>query len=128
MDPIKLQKIFHSLIMVGICILFISAIYFGVSAGRKIAYSGYVIQSNAELIKALNFFKLDQDRYPTDVEFSQPQTLGIYLTQYPLYEKAVGVCSNFFRYKQIDRSKFKLEYCLPESGKGKLGWNSNQQN
>jgi hypothetical protein len=118
--PEKIKNIFGGLLTAAV--LFLSIIW-GVSTGQKIAQATIVSQTANNLVAAVQYFYQDQNRYPTELEFSNQTIMLNYLTQFPAPDFVSGVCSQSFVYKQITADNFQLNFCLPTAeGSYPKGW------
>lgn len=102
-------------------IMFIVVIGFGVRSGYRRAQSKTVYKNTGELTAALNYFKQDNQRYPTATEFSDQNGFGRYLlTGFPLKQLSAGQCQKSYNYILINPKVYALTVCLSANISGAL--------
>jgi len=104
-------------IAIGIAgIIFTIVIGFGARAGYRRAQSTVVFKNTGELVKALDFFKQDNNRFPTATEFGDQNAFGRYLTTgFPLKQLAAGDCNKSYDYLLVNPATYSLTVCLSSS-------------
>ena len=105
--------------------VFVILVLGGATAGRKKAQSAMVLSQAQGLIKALDFFYGDNDRFPTADEFANEQIMFNYLSRYPATaDVQTSVCPQSFVYLRSSPQSFQLNFCLPRvTGAYQKGWN-----
>jgi hypothetical protein len=105
-------------------ILFFGCAFFGYTTGKAVAESGIVFQNASQVTQGLEYFKADQDRYPTEFEYANHDLMGVYFNVFPPASIATSNCPSNFSYKTSDPKTYVLNFCLPHShGIYSGGWN-----
>jgi hypothetical protein len=81
---------------VFICLL---TIFFAFNSGKNRAQSKYVSQNAESLASGLDYFFQDQGRFPTAVEFSNPNIMRDYYSAYPVEDLVSKACPQCFLYQ-----------------------------
>lgn len=98
----------------------------GWSSGKKTAQSEAVLANAAALKQSLDYFYLDQDRFPSALEFTDQdrKIMLSYLSYFPIAEFPAKNCPQSYVYKNTGTKSFQLKYCLPKAINGyQSGWN-----
>ncbi len=113
------------LLIVVMVLLFAGVLSLAVSGGRKKAQSEFVSAQAEEIAQALDFFYLDNNRFPTADEFGNSQIMGNYLTNNfssPYANEAA--CASAITYVRPAAGDYTLNFCLLSAASGfKKGWN-----
>ena len=100
----------------------------GWSKGEKTAQAEQIIANADIVVKGLDFFYNDQDRYPTAGEFAS-DNMARYFSVFPMHNFASSQCPETFSYKRNSSTEYILGFCLPMAASGfQQGWNSFVQN
>lgn len=117
-------KLIQNILVIGSGAIFALAVYLGISAGKNQAISKIVIQNAQQIAKGMEHFKNDQDRYPTDFEFSNHDLMGSYFSVFPPASIVSSICPNSFNYSGESATSYVINFCLPKATAGYvLGWN-----
>lgn len=117
------SKIFLSSLAVAVILLL--AIFWGLAKGKEDAESQAVLAAQANLVKGLQFFYQDQNRYPSALEFVDAPTMLNYFNSFPPPDFASKNCSQSFSYQRNALDSYSLSFCLPVSSGGfAAGWNA----
>lgn len=101
--------------VVLLLLLFIGMVFLAYSWGDLKAKAKLVSVQQQQVFNALENFKKDQDRYPTPVEFENPEVMGSYLQNFPIKQFQAGDCMSSFEYVSRKVSEATLSVCLPRS-------------
>ncbi len=95
-----------------------------IGSGKAKAKAQAILETKEQIIKSLDYFFSDQDRYPTAEEFADRNIMGRYMSSFPAAEYPSKNCSQTFLYKRPESSGYQFYFCLPakHDGWGK-GWN-----
>lgn len=111
----------QSYLLAAAFILFVLSIVMGIFAGVATGKDEATYKNVSAIFDALNFYKTDQDRYPTEAQFNDQQVLiPFYMSSIPKPENIEGICSNFnnFKYSQQKASSFSLDFCFEKGAYG----------
>lgn len=111
---IQPQYIRATVILIIVFLVFLTSL-FGFRAGRDLAKSTATLNTVHATLKGFDYFFDDQDRYPSSVEFEDPNTLGVYLSTIPVPEFPSKQCPITTAYDTFDERSFTLSYCLPRA-------------
>jgi len=119
-----LQNLILSFLALALSLSLWLAIVSGIRAGKST-----VILKNTEALQyGLNYFFKDQNRYPTALEFADPNIMANYLTSFPAQDIAGGPCQKTYGYRSDTAKTYELNFCLPKASAGfAAGWNKIQQ-
>lgn len=91
--------------------------------GKARAQSNAILKNAAAITQGLNNFYSDQNRYPTTVEFTAPEAMGIYLNPFPPIQLSSKNCSSSLVYRNPAPKSYNLFVCLHiGSGSYGAGW------
>lgn len=111
-------------ILTVVLILFVTACSYGFLAGRALARSELAVEQTRSIMRALNYFFSDQDRYPGQAEFVDPGVMRTYLSAVPVTEVRSKECPKPFAYETFDRKSFTFSFCV---ARGYGSWSAGQQ-
>ncbi len=111
---IQPQYVRASIIFVIIFFVFLTSL-FGFRAGRDLAKSRATLNTVHTTLRGFDYFFSDQDRYPSPVEFLDPNILGVYLSPVPGPNFASKQCPTTTTYDTFDQRSFVYTYCLPRA-------------
>jgi hypothetical protein len=118
------QNLIKYFVVGGLCLIFLLSIFLGFIAGKNKSASGVVASNTLQVKKALAYFYNDQGRYPTEAEFSDRGSFGLYISQ-PLSNFSAGSCKNLIVYTILPTHQPELLACMPSSSTGfKAGTNT----
>lgn len=98
-----------------VVIVLITVCSYGFFAGRALARSELVVGQTRSIMRALNYFASDQDRYPGEAEFVDPGIMRTYLSAMPVTHVPSQECPQPFTYETFDRKNFTIVFCLPRA-------------
>lgn len=104
---------FAAVVVVAVILFF--GIYRGVSSGILSGKSEIVLTNTRTIVKGLDYFYADQNRYPSQEEFGNTNLMLAYLTGYPPIDISGGVCTTSYGYHSLDFKTYELHFCLPVS-------------
>ena len=108
-----------------VAVVLFTTVVWGLGSGKTRAQAENVFATQAELVKGLNYFYADQDRFPTVLEFGERPAMLNYFNSFPPLEFAAGGCSESYVYKRDDSQNFSLSFCLPQDVDGlSKGWHT----
>jgi hypothetical protein len=100
-------------------IIFITVIGFGIRSGYRRAQSSTVYRNTGELAKALDYFRQDNDRFPSATEFADQNSFGRYLaTGFPVKQLSAGACQQSYDYILVNPQDYALTVCLSSEVEG----------
>jgi|SRR6185503_8487970 len=103
-------------ITITLCgIVFMLVMGFAVRSGYRRAQSSILYDNTGQLSLALEYFKQDNNRYPSTNEFTDQNSFGRYLNGFPLKPLTSGICNNSYQYVLINPLMYELDVCLPVS-------------
>lgn len=118
------QNLIKYAVVSGTCLVFLLSLFLGFLAGKNKSASNVVATNAAQVQKALAYFYNDQGRYPTEAEFSDRGSFGLYLSQ-PISNFALGSCKNLITYVILPTHQPELLACMSSSsGNFKAGTNT----
>lgn len=118
----QLKLTLSSLIVAAVFLIVLTQ---GWSAGKNMAEAEAIITASREAVKGLKFFYQDQNRYPSPVEFENPEVMLNYFNVYPLPQYVSKTCAQSFAYRRNSAESFQLNFCLPVATPGYAkGWNN----
>lgn len=121
-------NLYRTLTVLVVAVILLWTCSSGWSKGRKIAEAEQVLANADAVVKGLDYFYNDQDRYPTAVEFSSDD-MAQYFSSFPLHNFSSSECPETFSYKRNSATEYILGFCLPIESAGFVqGWNSTVQN
>ncbi len=95
-----------------------------INSGKKIAQAETVASNAQALTKALEYFYNDQERFPSAGEFIDKNSMGLYLSVFPLSDITSETCSQTYSYKRPSTASYELSFCLPKTQSNfNAGWN-----
>jgi hypothetical protein len=92
----------------------------GFRAGRDLAKADVTLKQVDVLMKGLDYFYNDQDRYPSATEFEDKSALGTYVSSLPVNQVTSTQCGVTLAYDTFDERAFTLSYCLPRGAGAQL--------
>ncbi len=105
-------------------VLLLISLFFGIRSGKANAQARIVYETADQLVKGLDNFFSDQDRFPDSAEFANPDILLNYFSRLPYNVSFGAACSENFIYKRAGLTGYQLDFCLTEGANGYLkGWN-----
>ena len=99
-------------------LLFILTIFFGARSGLRRAQSMAVLDNVTQLKQAIDFFRSDNNRYPSAVEFASAATMGVYLEPFPAHDFISDVCQHSYTYRYVNQQRYELSYCIQTGVRG----------
>jgi hypothetical protein len=106
-------------LMIGLlAVILITLTWWGVNNGIKAAKSKRVVKDALTIKEGFEEFYKDQNRYPANTEFEDPNIMRKYITNYPPQEFMTGDCSKSFEYYSGSPQTFELRFCIPKSASG----------
>ena len=119
------NNLWQSLTVFGVTVFFILSLFSGISSGKNQAAAETILINTQALQNGLQLFYKDQDRYPTELEFTSQQIMGNYFSSFPPQIIAMGSCTENFLYKRASFQNYQLNFCLPTGvSPYSSGWNS----
>jgi hypothetical protein len=119
-----LKKYLQILTVAGSTVLLFLFLYWGVLSGNEKAQAQTVIQDAGQLVKAVDYFYNDQNRFPTAEEFLDRVAFGMYVNNFPPQQFTSATCPQTYVYKRISVTSYQLNFCLPANSNGYVkGWN-----
>ena len=104
--------------------LLLGSVFWGIRQGRANANAQSVYQDSQEIVKGLDYFFNDQNRFPTPQEFLDTKILFTYFSRLPNNTPDNSFCSENFIYKRLDADSYELNFCLAaDLGPYRKGWN-----
>lgn len=92
--------------------------------GQARAKSAATLADAVQVNAAVDYFYGDQGRYPTTLEFSAPDSFGIYLNPFPPRQLTSGECPATLEYRNPGSGEYALYACLSKASGGvPTGWN-----
>jgi hypothetical protein len=120
----SVQNIIKYAVVSGLCLVFIMSLVLGFVAGKNKSASSVIAHNTLQVEKALSYFFNDQSRYPTEKEFTDRGSFGLYLSQ-QLSNFSAGNCKNLIVYTILPTHQPELLACMPSSSSGfKAGTNT----
>ena len=119
---LKINSAFLAVLIVTA--LFVVSTVFGIKNGAEAAKTKVVYNSVLVLRQGFDNFFSDQDRFPSDVELTDPKILLTYFTHLPDNVSKTQACEKIFVYKRLSFNSYELNFCLAQkvASFGK-GWN-----
>ncbi len=115
--------------LVAVILLYVT--YSGIRSGSTDAKSEVVLANAKTLAEGINYFYEDQDRFPSDEEFSNADVMSSYIEGYPPINIFSGACigneqdNSTYSYFSLNEKSYELSFCLPsEIGGYKAGKNT----
>lgn len=119
------KQIWLFLTVIGVAVILLWSILAGASKGKAVAQSQVVASNALALASGLKYFFLDQDRYPTALEFGDKNLMLNYFYLFPPADFTSKNCSQSFIYKRPSADNYSLSFCLSEQTNGyAAGWNT----
>ena len=104
-------------------VLFFS-LKFAYGSGKSKAQAETVVTNAQEVVKGLDYFYSDQNRFPSVEEFKDSNLMVSYFSTFPVPFIESSKCQDNFVYKRQDIGKYQLNFCLAARITGfKAGWN-----
>lgn len=98
--------------------------FLGWSRGTAQAQAQVTFEQAKQIKQAMDYFYGDNNRYPTDAEFTDPSVIGGYFRNYPIEQFSTAPCPQSFVYKQLSPASYQLNFCLESPVSGyPAGWN-----
>lgn len=111
-----------------ILIILLAVLLVAIFIGRDLARTSYTLKQTARVMEGLKFFHEDNDRYPSELEFTKASVMSAYLPNFPLKPVLSKKCPEGIKYETFDRLSYRLTFCLPRSsGRWQLGSSSVNQ-
>jgi hypothetical protein len=115
----NIQPSYIRLTILGVVlVLFVTACTYGFFAGRALARSELTVNQVRNVVKALNYFYSDQDRYPGQIEFAEPSIMRTYLTSVPAIQVLSTECPRPYAYETFDRKAYTVTFCVSRAFDG----------
>lgn len=113
-------------VIVGLLgVVFFVSVAFGIRAGISGSQSRFTVANAQQVVKALGYFKNDQDRYPSPSEFADRNIMLKYFSVYPVPTIISGQCAQQYVYRTNTPQDFELVYCLTSAvGNSLAGYNT----
>lgn len=103
-------------IILSVVVFFLAlSSYFGFSAGRDLARSQLALDQTTAVLQSLGYYFADQDRFPSQTEFSDINAFGPYLSAVPLRSIVSKQCPTPAVYDTLNKRTFTFSYCLPRA-------------
>lgn len=110
-EPTYIRNFVISLVLVFLLVVS----YMGFRAGQDTAKAELTQKQVAVILAGLKHFYADQDRFPSNVEFNDPEKLGVYVSTIPIKQQVSKLCPKTISYSTFNARTFVLSYCLPKS-------------
>lgn len=124
MHNMKKAKIIQNSVVFVALVLFVVVTISAFGAGKKAAISNVILQNANQMALGFNYFKQDQDRFPSEFEYSNHDLMSIYFNVFPPANIPTANCPNNFTYKADNSKTYNLNFCLPRAvGSYIVGWN-----
>ncbi len=91
--------------------------------GRDLARSNFAFKQVGQIISGLDYFYQDNDRFPSEVEFSEVNLMQKYYANLPYYSVVSKKCPSPIEYTSFDRLTFQIDFCIPRNY---FGWMAGQ--
>jgi hypothetical protein len=118
------KNILASLTVLIAAVILFWTITSAVSSGKNIAQAEIVTSNAQALTKALEYFYNDQERFPTAGEFIDKNSMGTYLSVFPILDIVSETCPQSYLYKRPNSMSYELNFCLPKKQANyNAGWN-----
>ncbi len=118
------KRIVQFLTVLSVTVILLFTLIYANTKGQTKAKTQILFYNLQSIVKALDFFYNDQERYPTFSEFESNEIMGWYLSKYPVKDIVSDECLNSFRYVRLEPKKYDLYFCLAEDMEGyNVGWN-----
>jgi hypothetical protein len=88
------------------------SLFKGLAAGKNNSHSEYIFSVQQEILKGLDYFYEDQNRFPSQEEFLNSEIMLRYFSVMPGSISNSSICPQNFIYKKINSSSYQLDYCL----------------
>ncbi len=116
---------FKIIIFLFVLIVLLGLSWWGYVNGQKAAKSKQVVKDVKSVISALEYFKADQNHYPSIDEYADNNIMRNYLSNFPPVQFVSDVCDSSYNYYSSNPQSYELRFCLSKSVSGyKKGWNS----
>lgn len=100
-------------------------VWWGWSNGVRAAQSKRIVKDAKIMTQGFKEFYKDQNRYPVNTEFDNPDLLRPYITNFPAQEFQSQTCPETFDYYSANSQTYELRFCLSKAVSGyKVGWNT----
>ena len=110
--------------VISLTAVLLLGIFFGIKQGKALAQAGAVLADVRELGKGLDIFFTDQNRFPSQPEFSDSDILLTYFTSVPKNIPDSSACAENFSYNRLSAAGYVLDFCLAaDLGQYHKGWN-----
>lgn len=118
-------KVIQTGIVVLSAVIFFIVLFFGISTGKNAAISNIVIQNTKQLALGFQYFKADQDRFPSEFEFANQDLMSTYFNVFPPANIPSTICPENFTYQSPDQKGYLINFCLPKAVQSyHQGWNN----
>ncbi len=107
------QRLVRYGIIGAIAIMTVIFLFSAWNKGKARAQSSVILKNAVAVTSALANFYSDQNRYPTTVEFTSPEAMGIYLNPFPPVQVSSKNCSGSLVYRNPSPKSYNLFICLP---------------
>jgi len=107
---------FTAVIVVAVILFY--GVYRGINNGILAAQSEVVLANARTIVKGLDYFYSDQNRYPSQEEFANTNLMLAYISGYPPVNIGAGACATGagnYGYHSLDFKRYELNFCLPAS-------------
>jgi cbb3-type cytochrome oxidase subunit 3 len=102
----------------------VAAIFFAYNTGKNSAASNAILQNANQLAKGFDYFKGDQDRFPSEYEYANQDLMSTYFSVFPPVNISDSICPNNFSYSAENTKSYVINFCLPRAmGVYGYGWN-----
>ena len=100
-------------------------VWWGWGNGVRAAQSKRIVKDAKVITEGFKEFYKDQNRYPANTEFDEPNLLRPYITNFPPQEFSTEVCPETFDYYNASPQVYELRFCLSKAVNGyAVGWNT----
>lgn len=112
-------------VLLGILIIITAlGLWWAVVNGIAAAKSKQILKDVAAIQEGFEFFKQDQQRYPSQDEFADNDIMRGYLSGFPPEQFPTAQCSETYDYFNAFPNSYELRFCLPKAIQGyQAGWN-----
>lgn len=115
----------QNLLLGFLIIILVLLVWWGWGNGVRAAQSKRVVKDAKVMTEGFKEFYKDQNRYPVNTEFDNPDLLRPYITNFPAQEFASEACPQVFDYYSANSQTYELRFCLSKAVNGyKVGWNT----
>ncbi len=119
-----ITKLWPTLVVSLSLIFLVLAAFLGLSRGTAQAQAQATFEQAKQIKQAMDYFYGDNNRYPTDAEFTDQSIMGGYFRNWPMEQFNTAACPQSFVYKELSPTSYQLNFCLESPVGGySAGWN-----